>query len=83
MKSTAQRIQTYSHTPMLLRRGVISIGGELLHVDMFAHNKSGIAYQDGNRRSETVVNTKGNPTSSQGCYQVVPIVHHLYTRNRN
>jgi hypothetical protein len=22
--------------------------------------------------------TKGNPTSSQGCYQVVPIEHHLY-----
>jgi hypothetical protein len=26
-------------------------GGGLLHVDMFAHNKSGIAYRDGNRRS--------------------------------
>jgi hypothetical protein len=46
--------------------------GELLHVDMFAHNKSGITYQDGNRRSKTVVYpinnlvrvTKGNPTSS-------------------
>jgi hypothetical protein len=25
-------------------------GGGLLHVDMFAHNKSGITYRDGNRR---------------------------------
>jgi hypothetical protein len=31
----------------------------LLHVDTFAHNKSGIAYQSKNRRSETVVNHKG------------------------
>jgi hypothetical protein len=36
-------------------------GGGLLHVDMFAHNKSGIAYQDGNRRSKTVVNHKREP----------------------
>jgi hypothetical protein len=37
-------------------------GGEgLLHVDMFAHNKSGIAYRDGNRRSETVVNHTREP----------------------
>jgi hypothetical protein len=28
----------------------------MLHVDMFAHNKSGIAYRDGNRRSKAVVN---------------------------
>jgi hypothetical protein len=35
--------------------------GELLHVDMFAHNKSGIAYQDRNRRPETVVNHKREP----------------------
>jgi hypothetical protein len=34
---------------------------ELLHVDMFAHNKSGIAYRDGNRRSKTVVNHKREP----------------------
>jgi hypothetical protein len=33
-------------------------GGALLHVDTFAHNKSGIAYQGKNRRSETVVNHK-------------------------
>jgi hypothetical protein len=39
-----------------LRLTVISSGGGLLHVDMFAHNKSGIAYRDGNRRSKTVVN---------------------------
>jgi hypothetical protein len=25
-----------------------------LHVDMFAHNKSGSAYQDENRRPETI-----------------------------
>jgi hypothetical protein len=37
------------------------LGGELLHVDMFAHNKSGIAYRDGNRRSKTVVNHKREP----------------------
>jgi hypothetical protein len=37
------------------------MGGELLHVDMFAHNKSGIAYRDGNRRSKTVVNHKREP----------------------
>jgi hypothetical protein len=30
-------------------------GGELLHVDMFAHNKSGIAYRDGNRRSKLML----------------------------
>jgi hypothetical protein len=35
--------------------------GGLLHVDMFAHNKSGIAYRDGNRRSKTVVNHKREP----------------------
>jgi hypothetical protein len=29
-------------------------GGTLLHVDTFAHNKSGIAYQSKNRRPETV-----------------------------
>jgi hypothetical protein len=28
---------------------------------MFAHNKSGIAYRDGNRRSKTVVNHKREP----------------------
>jgi hypothetical protein len=42
-------------------------------VDMFAHNKSGIAYQDGNRRSKTVVNHKREPHQ-----QHVPIEHHLY-----
>jgi hypothetical protein len=37
-------------------------GGEIVeHVDMFAHNKSGIAYRDGNRRSETAVNHKREP----------------------
>jgi hypothetical protein len=45
----------------------------LLHVGRFAHNKSGIAYRDGNQRSETVVNHKRGPTSSRGCYQVVPL----------
>jgi hypothetical protein len=42
-------------------------GGGWLLVDMFAHNKSGIAYRDGNPRSETVVDhictrwAKGGP----------------------
>jgi hypothetical protein len=40
---------------------VIYGGGGLSHVDMFAHNKSGIAYRDGKRRSETVVNHKRAP----------------------
>jgi hypothetical protein len=35
--------------------------GELLHEDMFAHNESGIAYRDRNRRSETVVDHKREP----------------------
>jgi hypothetical protein len=39
--------------------------GELLHVDMFAHNKSGIAYRDRSRRSETAVDHKREPTSSE------------------
>jgi hypothetical protein len=42
-------------------RGGGIYGGELLHVDMFAHNKSGIAYRDGNRWSKTVVNHKREP----------------------
>jgi hypothetical protein len=33
----------------------------LLHVDMFAHNKSGIACQDRYRQPETVGNHKGEP----------------------
>jgi hypothetical protein len=36
-------------------------GGGLLHVDMIAHNKSGIAYRDGNRQSETVASHKREP----------------------
>jgi hypothetical protein len=40
---------------------LVFFGGALLHVDTFAHNKSGIAYQSKNRRSETVVNHKGEP----------------------
>jgi hypothetical protein len=42
----------------LALQGPLTYGGELLHVDMFAHNKSGIACRDKNRRSETVVNHK-------------------------
>jgi hypothetical protein len=49
------------------------IMGGLLFVDMFLHNKSGIAYRDRNRRSETVVKHKREPTSSRGCYQVLTI----------
>jgi hypothetical protein len=35
--------------------------GGLLHVDMCTHNKSGITYQDRNRRPETVVDHKKAP----------------------
>jgi hypothetical protein len=45
-------------------------GGGLLHVDMFAHNKSGIAYRDGNRRSKTVVNHKREPQFASSVWQV-------------
>jgi hypothetical protein len=41
---------------------------------MFAYTKSGIAYQDKNRRSEIGVIKKGNPTSSRAlrnCVQEV------------
>jgi hypothetical protein len=55
-------------------------GERWLHVDMCAHNKSGIAYQDRNRRPETVVNLKGNPASSRGCYQGVPVEHLVQSR---
>jgi hypothetical protein len=46
----------------------------VLHVDMFAHNKSGIAYRDRNRSQRPLSITKRNPTSSRGCYQVVPVI---------
>jgi hypothetical protein len=36
-------------------------GGDLLHVDMSAHNKSGIAYRDWDRRPETDVDHKREP----------------------
>jgi hypothetical protein len=39
-------------------------GGGGVHVHMFAHNKSGIAYRSRDRRSETVANHKMNPSSS-------------------
>jgi hypothetical protein len=45
-------------------------GGDLSHVDMCAHNKSGVAYQDRNQRPETAVNHNRGPISSRGCYQV-------------
>jgi hypothetical protein len=54
-------------------------GGVVLHVDMFAHNKSGIAYQDRNQRPATVVNNMRAPHQQQHpttCYQV-PLVEHL------
>jgi hypothetical protein len=37
------------------------MGGGVLHVHMFAHNKSGIAYQGRNLRPETVVNHRSEP----------------------
>jgi hypothetical protein len=47
---------------------------------MFAYNNSGIADQDRNQRPETVVNHKRGPTSSRGCYQVVPVEHLVQAR---
>jgi hypothetical protein len=38
----------------LLAVYVVLFNGGLLHVDRFAHNKSGIAYQDKSRRPETI-----------------------------
>jgi hypothetical protein len=51
--------QAFLHMPFLNRAAITwwwwwGAGG--LHVDMFAHHKSGIAYQDNNRRPETVFN---------------------------
>jgi hypothetical protein len=40
---------------------IVHMGGGLLHVDTFAHNKSGIAYQGKNRRAETAVDHKREP----------------------
>jgi hypothetical protein len=42
-------------------RPLVAFRAGLLHVDMFAHNKSGIAHQDRNRRPETVVDHKTEP----------------------
>jgi hypothetical protein len=48
----------------------------VLHVDMFAHNKSDIAYRRiGLDSQRPLLITKGDPTSSRGCHQVVPIEH--------
>jgi hypothetical protein len=41
----------------------------MLHVDMFAHNKSGIAYRDRSRQPESMFITRGNPTSSEAATQ--------------
>jgi hypothetical protein len=41
------------------------LGGGLLHVNMFAHNTSGIAYRDRNRWSETVESQKGTPPAAE------------------
>jgi hypothetical protein len=43
--------------------------GGVLHVDAFAHNKSGIAFQDKSRLLETVVDHKRTPAGSRGCHQ--------------
>jgi hypothetical protein len=57
---------------------VAILWGELLHVDMFTHNKTGIATEIGADGQRPLLITKGNPISSRGCYQVVPIEHQLY-----
>jgi hypothetical protein len=59
-----------SHWLSLLLPGMLIQGGGLLHVDMFAHNKSGIAQQDSNQSQRPLLISKGNPISSRGCYQV-------------
>jgi hypothetical protein len=39
----------------------------MLHIDTFAHNKSGIAYQDKSRRLETGRLLEAGPVLSGGC----------------
>jgi hypothetical protein len=50
-------------------------GGGLLQVDMFAHHKSGIAYRDRNRRSETVASHKREPHQQP---RLLPTWYKLY-----
>jgi hypothetical protein len=52
-------------------------GGGMLHVDMFAHNKSGIAYRVRTGGQRPLLTTKRNPTSSRRCYQVVTTEHQV------
>jgi hypothetical protein len=40
------------------------------HVHMFAHSKSGIAYQDRNRRPDTVADYKGTPPAAEAAAKV-------------
>jgi hypothetical protein len=42
-------------------------GGGVLHVDMFAHNNSGHAYQDESQRPDTVNNYKTEPHRQPRC----------------
>jgi hypothetical protein len=53
---TALAIACRRNTYTMCRRHGIVIGFRvgLLHVDMFPHNKSGIAYRDRSQRPETV-----------------------------
>jgi hypothetical protein len=45
-----------------------------LHIDMCAHSKSGIAYQDRNRQPETVVHNKREPQQQQCVWPLLPCV---------
>jgi hypothetical protein len=61
-----QYICTSTNNNVLLESGynnrlLTAFWKDLLHVDMIAHNKSGIAYQDRNRRPETFVDQKREP----------------------
>jgi hypothetical protein len=46
--------------------------GFWVHIDTFAHNKSGIAYQDKSQGQTPLIIEKRNPTGSQGCHQTLP-----------
>jgi hypothetical protein len=49
-----------------------------VYIDMFAHNKSGIAYLDRKRGSETVVDHKREPHQQPILLPSVPIEHQMY-----
>jgi hypothetical protein len=60
------QLEAQCHTLYFLLH-IKHVRGGFLHVDVFAHDRSDTAYQDRDRQPER------NPTSSRGCYQIVPI----------